>query len=101
MKYNKLVRDKIPAIIEAKGNKAVIHIADMKEYRKKLLEKLKEEMKEFFESETPEELADILEVVYALAKEAGVDKEDLETLRLRKFQERGGFDKRIVLDETL
>lgn len=101
MKYNKLVRDNIPSIIEKKGGKAITHIANAKEYYAKLLEKLKEETNEFFESKSAEELADILEVMYALAKEVNVSKEELETLRLRKAQERGGFEKRTILDETL
>ena len=58
MKYNKLVRDKIPKIIEKDGQTPVIHIANKKEYKQKLLEKLQEEVDEFLKDQNQEELAD-------------------------------------------
>lgn len=64
--YNKLVRDRIPEIIEQSGKKAVTRIAGDGEYRQYLREKLQEEVGEFMENGNPEELADILEVVFAL-----------------------------------
>ncbi len=100
MKYHKLVRDKIPELITSKGEKVVTHIADEKEYEEKLIEKLEEEVVEFTSDRTSEELADILEVVYAIAEYNGVAKEKLEDIRLKKREERGGFEKRIILDET-
>lgn len=101
MKYHKLVRDHIPALIEAKGEKVITHIATDKEYEEKLIEKLDEEVVEFNSDRTTEELADILEVVYAIGEYNGVPKEKLEEIRLEKRAERGGFEKRIILDETL
>ena len=100
MKYNKIVRDKIPEIIKQKGEIPVTHIADEEEYWQKLKEKLKEEVDEFLENSSEEELADILEVVYAICDYMKTEKEKLETIRQKKSEERGGFENRIILDET-
>jgi len=100
MKYNKLVRDKIPEIINKKGETSIIHRASDDEYAKKLREKLNEEVLEFLESNKPEELADIIEVVHALGESLNFDKDKLESLRLKKAEERGSFKDKIILDET-
>jgi predicted house-cleaning noncanonical NTP pyrophosphatase (MazG superfamily) len=73
-------------------------IAAQTEYRELLTEKLSEETEEYLESREPEELADILEVVLALAREVGLSPQALEELRREKAQVRGGFDNRIVMD---
>lgn len=100
MKYNKLVRDKIPEIIKNKGQIAITHIANDKEYYLKLQEKLKEEVEEFLESNNNEELVDILEVIYAICNEKGISQEKLEELRIIKNKERGSFKDKVILDET-
>lgn len=100
MKYNKLVRDNIPKIIEKNGEKAVVHTANEEEYREKLREKLIEEVQEFLEDESIGELADILQVVYAFCELKGIDKQELESLRKEKEEKRGGFKERIILEET-
>ena len=100
MKYNKLVRDKIPEIITSRGAVPTTHIADGDEYRQKLRAKLEEEVAEFLQDNSAEELADILEVVYALGALIGTDKNDLEIIREKKVQTRGGFQKKIILEET-
>lgn len=100
MKYSKLIRDKIPEIITRNGATAVTHSASENEYWGKLVEKLQEEVDEFRKDFNEEELADILEVVYAIGEYKGVSKEKLESIRLKKQEERGGFEKRIILDET-
>ncbi len=100
MKYNKLVRDKIPKIIKEKGIVPFTHIADDEEYWQKLKEKLKEEVNEFLENSNEDELADILEVVYAIRDFKKIDKEKLETVRKKKAEKRGGFKDKIILDET-
>ncbi len=99
-KYNKLVRDKIPEIIRQNGDEPVTHIANDDEYREKLFEKLQEEISEFIENTTPEELADILEVIDAIIDEQEYDRRELAELKEKKAKERGGFSERIVLDET-
>lgn len=100
MKYNKLVRDRIPEIIRAKGKEPITHIADGAEYAEKLREKLLEEVNEYRESHAPEELADILEVLYALAELDQLTQAALEEIRRTKADERGSFRKRIILEEA-
>lgn len=100
MKYNKLVRDKIPAIIESKGETPIVHIASDEEYRQKLREKLQEEVDEYLDDSNEEELADILEVIYALGALNEVDRDELESIRKEKAQKRGAFKKKIILDEA-
>ena len=100
MKYNKLVRDKIPEIIKNKGIVPITHIASDDEYWKKLKEKLQEEVDEFMKDDNAEELADILEVINAICDLKKINKKELELLRKKKVKERGGFKEKIILDET-
>lgn len=100
MKYEKLVRDKIPEIIRTKGTEPIIHVASEREYWLKLKEKLLEEVGEFNEAESQEEMADVLEVIDAILEFKGFKKEDIEALKNKKAEERGGFKDRIILDES-
>lgn len=101
MHYDKLVRDNIPAIIESKWEQAITHIADNQEYQKRLEDKFYEEGKELFSwTNTAEELADILEVVYAIGDSHWISKEEIEKIRIEKREKRWGFEKRIILEET-
>ena len=100
MKYNKLVRDKIPDIITRRGDKPITQILSVDAYRQELRRKLQEEVAEFGESGKVEELADILEVVYALTATEEVSQFRLEEIRKRKRREKGGFDQRIFLKEA-
>jgi predicted house-cleaning noncanonical NTP pyrophosphatase (MazG superfamily) len=100
MKYNKLVRDKIPEIIGKKGEISITHIASDQEYWLKLKDKLKEEVDEFYKSEKIEEIADFLEVIYTICKYKKIDFDELEKIRKRKLDERGGLEGRIILDEV-
>jgi len=85
----KLVRDKIPEIIRGEGLEPVIYAADEQEYVSRLRDKLQEEVGEFIASDNDlEELADILEGVYALAEQAGTNREQLEKLRAAKADKR-------------
>ncbi|WP_331740607.1 nucleoside triphosphate pyrophosphohydrolase (plasmid) [Streptomyces sp. NBC_00015] len=97
--YGKLVRDRIPQIIREGGAEPVTYVAGPEEYRNRLRDKLGEEVTEFLEADdvrAPEELADVLEVVHALAAVLGVDVGQLEKIRESKASERGGFEDRIV-----
>jgi len=98
--YNKLVRDRIIEIMEAKGLKPEWHIGKDEEYRQKAIEKLQEELAEFLESKDPEELADLLEITYAVAESLGVSRDQLEALRAKKATDGGGFTKRIILERS-
>lgn len=101
MKYNKLVRDNIIKIIESKGQTASFHIAKTdEEYWLKLREKLLEEVSELLQDESIGEVADVLEVVDAMCMYKGFSKEDVEVVKKRKKDERGGFEKRIILEES-
>jgi predicted house-cleaning noncanonical NTP pyrophosphatase (MazG superfamily) len=92
----KLVRDRIPEVIHSHGEIACIRIADESEYPSLLNSKLREEVQEYLESGSAEELADILEVVFALGACIGMTEETLEQLRRTKADARGRFLKRIV-----
>lgn len=100
MNYNKLVRDKIIERIEAKGEKAVFHIADNAEYWEKLREKLREEIDEFLADESIAELADVSEVLDAMMEYKNFSNEMLRAEQEKKALERGRFTKRIILDEA-
>jgi len=96
--HYKLVRDRIPEIIERDGKKAYVRTLDDMEMIKYLESKLQEEINEYIEDRSLEELADILEVIYALCKAKGVSKEELERTRAIKERARGSFDKKIFLE---
>jgi len=100
MRYDKLVRDLIPEIIHSKGGQPVIHVASEQEYETKLRAKLQEEVNEYLENGNPEELADIMEVLYALGALKNHTPEQLEALRAAKAAERGGFTERVILEEA-
>ena len=100
MKYNKLVRDRIPEIIESKGQKCQMRILDEAEYLQMLDRKLSEELSEYHKDQTVEELADLMEVIYAAAAARGISQEQLEEIRQKKARERGAFHKRILLMEV-
>lgn len=94
--YNKLVRDRIPQIISSCGEIPHTRILEDKEYRALLEAKLDEEVSEFHQERNLEELADILEVLYALAEPFG-GREELMRHYERKHAARGGFQNRVFL----
>jgi predicted house-cleaning noncanonical NTP pyrophosphatase (MazG superfamily) len=90
----KLIRNKIPEIIRAQGGEPIVRVADAGEYRELLREKLVEEARELAtadDTHAPEELADDLEVVLALAADLLLEASTLEELRVAKAAERGSF----------
>jgi predicted house-cleaning noncanonical NTP pyrophosphatase (MazG superfamily) len=102
MNQGKLVRDRIPEIIRANGEVPSTRVADGAEYQRLLVAKLSEEVLEFIASNgDPHELADIMEVVVALADGLGIGQLGLEKLRAEKAAERGGFSQRIVWSGNL
>ena len=100
MKYNKLVRDKIPEHITRKGEKCTTHVADDVEYWSKLKEKLSEEVDEFLQDENIEELADVLEVLDAMIVYKKFHKGKIAETQKEKAEKRGKFERRIILDEA-
>lgn len=99
--YNKLVRDRIPQIIERSGKICICETLSDEQYIAKLNEKLLEEVKEYFESGRVEELADIGEVMHAILAYMGVSIEEFQGLRMKKHNERGGFSEKILLKEVI
>ncbi len=96
--YNKLVRDKIPEIIEADGRTCKTHILSNDEYIAALETKLNEEVAEYQEDKNLEEMADVLEVLRAICLARGYSLDELEAMRTEKAKDRGGFNDKIFLE---
>ena len=99
--HNKLVRNNIPQIIEAAGKQAVTRVLSDEEYLAELDRKLTEECAEYQADKNVEELADVLEVLYAIAAARGYSVQELERIRAAKAEKRGGFADKIFLEEVL
>lgn len=99
--YNKLVRERIPFIITSQGKECRTRTLNPEEYVAELKVKLNEESEEYFKSnndqEALEELADMLEVIRALAETHGSNWAELENIRAYKAEARGGFQERVYL----
>jgi predicted house-cleaning noncanonical NTP pyrophosphatase (MazG superfamily) len=95
---NKLVRDNIPEIIKKAGKVPITHIASDEEYWKNLKEKLLEEVNEFCEDSSKDEMADILDVINAIYDLKKFYKKELEILRLEKAKEKVEYKNKIILD---
>lgn len=96
--YHKLVRDRIPEIIEKNGKQCVCSVLSDEDYLLMLDQKLNEELQEYQESKSMDELADLLEVMIAVVLARGSSMEELERIRQKKAAERGGFEQRIMLE---
>ena len=96
IEYNKLVRDKIPEIIEADGKTAITMSIDGLKLKQALVKKLTEEGEEYLEGLETEEIADLLEILHGLMEAQGVSYEEVERIRLSKKEERGGFSEGLI-----
>ena len=99
--YNKLVRDRIPKIIESSGKTCSTEILSPEDYLRMIDAKLDEELAEYHKDQNIEELADLLEVIRAATLARGYTLEELEAVRAKKADNRGGFEKKILLIETI
>lgn len=99
--YHKLVRDRIPEIIKQSGKQCVCSILSEEDYLLLLDQKLNEELDEYQESKSMEELADLLEVIHSVALARGSSIEEIEKIRIQKAEKRGGFEKRILLESVI
>lgn len=100
IEYNKLVRDKIPEIIESSGKKCEIEILNDEQYLEYLNKKIMEEVKEYLKSGEIEELADLEEVLRAILITKNVTHEKFEKIRIAKINKRGAFEKKLLLKRT-
>lgn len=101
IRYDKLVRDLIPDIIRADGKDCTVEELSEEEYLRLLDAKLNEELSEYQESKSLEELADLLEVMRAVVTARGWSWEELERVRREKATKRGGFERRLLLREVI
>ena len=100
-RYNKLVRDRIPEIIESSGKTCVTEILSDEDYLRMLDAKLDEELAEYHADQNIEELADLMEVIQACAVARGYTVEELEQVRAEKVAKRGAFTRKILLKEVI
>lgn len=100
MKYNKLVRDDIPEIIAQEGKSVSYRILNEDEYKVALEEKLDEEVIEYYDSKSVEEIADIVEVLNAIIKANGHSRLEVFITRMKKKMVNGGFERRVFLEEV-
>ena len=98
--HGKLVRDKIPQIIEQSGKRCTTRILSAEEYSAALDVKLQEELNEYLADGSMEELADLLEVMMAVIEACGYTFTEVESIRRAKAAQRGGFRERIWLESV-
>lgn len=101
IRYDKLVRDRIPEIIEAHGDHCTVRTLTDEEYAQRLDEKLAEEVAEYQESRVLDELVDLVELVRAIVSQRGMKWDEFEQMREHKYKERGGFSKQLLLEAVL
>lgn len=100
MQYNKLVRDKIPQKIIQNGETPNYYEASLEEFNQRLKDKLLEEVKEYIESESPDEIADILEVLDTIIIHKNFSPQKIQDTKKLKKEKRGGFSKKYILTDV-
>ena len=98
--YDKLVRDRIPEIIESSGNKCEIEVVSDEISLEYLYKKLNEEVSELLEDKNLDEIADVMEVLFAIGSKYGYSEEDVLNRRNEKTDARGGFEGNLILKKT-
>ena len=98
--YDKLVRDRIPEIIESSGNKCEIEVVSDEVALEYLYKKLNEEVNELLEDKNLDEIADVMEVLFAIGSKYGYSEEDILDRRNEKKDSRGGFENNLILKKT-
>lgn len=102
--YNKLIRDRIPEIIEKDGKQAKTRFLNDEDYKQELLKKLVEETKEAVEAEDKKELTkeigDVIEVIDYLIETFQLDRGEIEKIKQERKESRGGFDKKLFLESV-
>ena len=98
--YDKLIRDRIPEIIEASGSKCEVEVVSDKVALEYLYKKLSEEVEELLIDKNLDEIADVMEVIFAIGKKFGYSENDVLGRRNEKRDSRGGFDDNLILKKT-
>ena len=98
--YDKLVRDRIPEIIEYSGNHCEVEIVNDEVALEYLYKKLNEEIEKLLEDKHIEEIVDLVEVLFAIGKKYGYSEEDILNKRCEKRKKSSGFDYNFVLKKT-
>lgn len=98
--YDKLVRDRIPEIIESSGNKCEIEVVSDEIALEYLYKKLNEEVSELLEDKNLDEIADVMEVLFAIGSKYGYSEDDVLGIRNKKKDSRGGFENNLILKKT-
>ena len=98
--YNKAIRDKIPEITKESGNNCNIKTLSDEKFLIELEKKLDEELIEYHESKSVEELTDLIEIIQRIAELKGIDNKTLQELQKQKAKKRGKFKKNLFLLET-
>ena len=98
--YDKLVRDRIPEIIEASGSKCEIEVVSDEVALEYLYKKLGEEVSELLKDRNLDEIADVMEVLFAIGKKYGYSEDEVLGRRSEKKDSRGGFEDNLILKKT-
>lgn len=93
----KLVRDKIPEIINKEGGVCGFYIAKNDEYQSRLYDKIQEEILEFKNNPSVEEFVDMLEVIDAIRKYFNLSLDEIKKMKDKKYKTKGGFNKKIIM----